>query len=669
MAAIVQKLRQVSGKPPRYIAWRVAREARARAERYLAPIRNSALTATALARAAGHRGIDEWWQALARRPFVARPDLTAPELTALCAGDVEEILAAAGRALADEVDLLGSGPVSLGERIDWHRDYKTGHRWPPQYCHAIEYNNLELPSDVKFPWELSRMQWLIPAAQAFVLTREDRYAEKIKTVIADWIEENPYGGSVNWACTMDVALRAIAWTWFFHACHDSPAWSDSEFRARFLRSLYLHGEFTTRHLEESDVNGNHFASDAAGLVFLGLFFGAGAGPQLWLRQGWQILESEVTKQVFADGVDFEASIAYHRLVQELFLLPALYRLRHSLPVAPAYAERLTAMARFTAAYSRPDGSVPLVGDADDGRTLPFRQRPINDHRYLIGLTGLAFSEPGLVEGFSGPRSEIAWLLGAAAASRLPDRSALDADQPSAAFPDGGFYILRNRRDHVFVDCGPVGMAGRGGHGHNDLLSFEAVLDGVHLVTDCGAYLYTADYRARNAFRSTASHNTPLIDDEEINRFVRPDNLWTLRKDATERVHSCHLAGPVSSLAIGHSGYERLPEPVRVVRTIELDHAAHRLTITDRFEGAGEHAVAVPLHFAPGVSVELTGENEARLRAGKREFALTWSSPQSWSHTIEPARVSPTYGVAEPALAAVSRRRGPLAELTATLQGR
>src|SRR5207237_10247168 len=98
---------------------------------------------------------------------------------------------------------------------------------------------------------------------------------------------------------------------------------------------------------------------------------------------------------------------------------------------------------------------------------------------------------------------------------------------SQAFPDGGVVVLRSERDHVFVDCGTVGLAGRGGHGHNDCLSFEAVLDGVPLVTDCGSYVYTASPEWRNRFRSTAFHNTPRIDGAEQNR-IPVDSLWMLR---------------------------------------------------------------------------------------------------------------------------------------------
>ena len=73
------------------------------------------------------------------------------------------------------------------------------------------------------------------------------------------------------------------------------------------------------------MNGNHCTADGAGLAFAGLFFGQGRDPRRWQARAWSILCDEVPRQVYPDGVDFEASIPYHRLVAELFLLPALYR--------------------------------------------------------------------------------------------------------------------------------------------------------------------------------------------------------------------------------------------------------------------------------------------------------------------------------------------------------
>src|SRR5690606_33783364 len=129
------------------------------------------------------------------------------------------------------------------------------------------------------------------------------------------------------------------------------------------------------------------------------------------------------------------------------------------------------------------------GDADDARALPLGVQPINDHRYLVGLIGEVFADDELRARASGPMGEVRWLLGPQAVERL---EACPAPQRSSeAFPDGGIYIMANARDHVFVDCGPVGLAGRGGPGHNDCLSFDAKLDGVQLDSDAGAFSYTA----------------------------------------------------------------------------------------------------------------------------------------------------------------------------------
>src|SRR4029079_1743556 len=109
-----------------------------------------------------------------------------------------------------------------------------------------------------------------------------------------------------------------SWIWGFYLMGASAACGDGAFRRAFLRNLFLHGEFVFMHLEKSDVNGNHYLSDGAGLVFLGLFFRHSARGRAWLALGRQIVLDEIFAQVSEDGVDFEQSTAYHRLVLELF---------------------------------------------------------------------------------------------------------------------------------------------------------------------------------------------------------------------------------------------------------------------------------------------------------------------------------------------------------------
>jgi hypothetical protein len=651
-------LRRGLRKPPRVIARRVAYEARVQAERYLAPLRARRFDLRRLLRACEAPDLDSLWARLAARPYPSHTDrVDRAEHERLCPGDRERILAAAESALAHRVRLLGPETADLGPRIDWLRDFKAGVAWPRGYMRDIAYVNPHDSSDVKVAWDLSRLQWLIPAGQAYLLTGEERYAEAVRTVLESWIDANPYAQTVNWSSTMEAALRILSWTWFFRVFQASRVWSEAGFRERFLCALYLHGDFTDRHFEISDVNGNHCTADGAGLAFAGLFFGQGRDAQRWQARAWSILCDEIPRQVYPDGVDFEASIPYHRLVAELFLLPALYREALGLDVSEPYRERVKAMARFVAAYSRPDGSVPLWGDADDARALPLGGQDLNDHRYLPGLVGAAWNFTALKEAFGGDPSEVFWTLGPAAVESLP-RDGPAKDHSSQSFRDGGFFVMRNAVDHVFVDCGRTGLADRGGHGHNDCLSFEAALAGAHLVSDCGAFVYTRSFEERNRFRSTAYHNTPQVDGKEINRF-KPGLLWDLEYDARPEVRLFETGAEEDVFCGAHAGYRRLPEPVTPVRTIVLDHRRHALTIADAFEGSGRHRIEIPLHLAPGVTVSEAGAGRLVLRSGDQLFALHWEPAGSWGLTIGEGRVSPSYGVAVKNARLVFSREGGL----------
>jgi uncharacterized heparinase superfamily protein len=300
------------------------------------------------------------------------------------------------------------------------------------------------------------------------------------------------------------------------------------------------------------------------------------------------------------------------------------------------------MARLSRAYSRTDGSVPLWGDADDARALPFGMQGINDHRYLHTLIGLYTGQQDLCHDNPAAVGEVLWTFGPAAVRRWIDT--MPSPPTSQAFANGGFYVMRSSRDHVFIDCGPLGLAGRGGHGHNDCLAFEAVLDGVPLVSDCGAYLYTASFEERNRFRSTAYHNTPQVDGEEINRYIRPDYLWNLHYDAVPRVLKWHVENDHVLFVGEHQGYSRLDSPVIPRRTILLDFEAHALYIKDEFLGEGMHDVEIPLHLSPGVEVSEQKDSEVKLSLGNRRFRLWWLPDSGYAVKVDDARVSPSYGV-------------------------
>ena len=121
---------------------------------------------------------------------------------------------------------------------------------------------------------------------------------------------------------MEAAIRVRTFTWLFHALVDSQA-GECRLPASLPPRPSPERQTSSAALELSDVNGNDLDADAVALVFAGLFFGSGRLLARWAETGWSLLVVELLRQVTPNGVDFEMSTAYDRLVTELFLLPAL----------------------------------------------------------------------------------------------------------------------------------------------------------------------------------------------------------------------------------------------------------------------------------------------------------------------------------------------------------
>ena len=173
-------------------------------------------------------------------------------------------LAHADAILEHRFDLLGSGPTDLGPEIDWHARLQV--RPPLAARHdlllRLTYRD---GSDVKVPWELSRCQHLPLLAGAYRLTRRPAatWTSSARSSTS-WIEANPVELGVNWASTMDVAIRAANWVAALASVAEDAA--EEQWFANTLGSLLLHGRFIRSHLEWSEARGNHYLSNVVGLL-------------------------------------------------------------------------------------------------------------------------------------------------------------------------------------------------------------------------------------------------------------------------------------------------------------------------------------------------------------------------------------------------------------------
>jgi hypothetical protein len=239
------------------------------------------------------------------------------------------VIEQADRLARHEFDLLGSGPRSSGKFIDWHLDPKSRTRWPKKfYVELFPLSSLKDNADVKLPYELSRMQHLPTLGKAYRLTGNELYARELVSQIAHWLEDNPYLIGVNWTCAMDVAIRIINILWGL-AFIEGSRFITRPFKERMLLSIWQHGQYLVRHLEFSIrhdgtlSNHNHYLSNLVGLTYLGILFPEFKASQTWRHIGLSGLVEEMDRQVFPDGVDYESSTSYHRLVLELFTSAAV----------------------------------------------------------------------------------------------------------------------------------------------------------------------------------------------------------------------------------------------------------------------------------------------------------------------------------------------------------
>jgi uncharacterized heparinase superfamily protein len=213
-------------------------------------------------------------------------------------------------------------------------------------------------------------------------------------------------------------------------------------------------------------------------------------------------------------------------------------------------------------------------------------------------------------------------------------------------------------NQMVVDAGWTGMGptGPGGHGHNDALSFSLAVGGKPVLVDSGTYTYLGSRAWRDWFRSTAAHNTVMVDGEEM-ALLGP-GLFQISRQPVPRVLEWRSMPEEDLLIAEHTGYHRLADPVTHRRTIRFQKP-DSWVIQDDCLGSAAHRCEVLFHCAPGVSVEV-GKDEAVLTGpeGPR-LGLLFSSPPGLTLRIQEGWVSRQYGQKVQAPVLVAAWHGPL----------
>jgi uncharacterized heparinase superfamily protein len=635
------------GRSFRYLAWKGFDRGRKKARSKVPEsvlYRRARLEADAIAARAGGSLRSHFLSVSAGRFLWEQDDV--PKIIERCVEHDPEYVAGL-RQRAEEVrqhrvNVLSVGTMDLGRHIDWQKDYRSGLRWEKVPSGNLSILDLGRRSDVRIVWELNRLHFLVDLAKAYRATDDEDLVGAAVELIEDWDKQNPVGVGVNWTCPMEAAIRAVNLIWTLVLVMPSPSLSEP-FLRRAVEMLLEHGIYIRRNLEYSDVRGNHYLSDLVGLAWIGTFLAGSGLASGWVRFARPRLEQEVDHQVYDDGATHEGSIPYHRLVTELFLDTGLLLARNGVAMSDGFWSRVEKMLDFVAAYTKPDGTCPMFGDTDDGRLHVLGRQPINDHRYLLAIGGVAMDRPDLSAAAGGPFEEATWILGSRGSVVTRGHGGAEPGA-SRAFPAGGWFFLRSQGAYVAVDCGDVGLRGQGGHGHCDILSIEAAVGGTTLIVDRGNPHYTSDAVLRRDAIVASSHNTVTVDDVDY-AVVVPHDIAMVRP-TPGRVLRWEVTPEHAVFEGEHDGYAALG--IRHQRRIELVHQTSSIEIRDRILGQGRHSLRARFHLAEGVAARPCGNSCELSSASGILGRLTGGDTEVGNWTVRDTTIYPSYGVAVPA---------------------
>lgn len=339
-------------------------------------------------------------------------------------------------------------------------------------------------------FNLHYFEFCIPLAARYALGGDREDVDQFKRVVLTWIATCKYPLGDAWH-PYTISLRLVNWLICIDLFGDALA-EDSIFMETVFESMY----HQYRHLlvnQEKHLLANHFFENLKTIIICALMFGEDDVLSSVEREYIKQLD----EQILPDGVHYERSMMYHKLILEgLLRVELAYRsVGKSAPkkVATKSKQMLDAMASIEWGM----GKTPFFNDAADGVAKECEPL-IHACRNIYGY------EP---------------------------------DCTKTAFPDSGFYKLYDDTAALVFFAGKPGPSYMLGHAHCDLLSFELSIAGEPTIVNSGTYAYQSELRPY--FRSTAAHNTATVDgDEQMECWAEHRVARGVREVRVERATEC-----------------------------------------------------------------------------------------------------------------------------------
>jgi hypothetical protein len=393
--------------------------------------------------------------------------------------------------------------------IEWHRDFGSGVLFGPNSRPASALNaHRRRQVEVKWPWELSRLQHLPQMGAVWRVHGDSSHRASLirefQFQVMDWALSNPQGLGVNWACSMDIGIRganlALANRLFSFEGAEKTAWG-----VFFRRLISQHLEFCGPHLKQY-VGNNHAIAELASVYVMSVLLPSSTRASHWRKISHEFLLSQIARQVNRDGMHYERSVYYHLYTLEMCLYAALIARYVGDSFPREYVSLIDRMHSALRRLVGVDGTLPMIGDRDEGHFL-FPLGTSCDHTRISHILSLCENFLGPRENGAGPDHLVKMMIPVHRASVPAENSTCRW----STFADSGIQVVRSSSWSVASSVGPSGLESTG-HEHLDRLSVVVSHIGGPVIIDPGTSRYTSSLVVRRAFRSLLAHNGPCYID-------------------------------------------------------------------------------------------------------------------------------------------------------------
>jgi len=368
----------------------------------------------------------------------------------------------------------GYGYFDYGNNINWQY-------WPVK--------------DNEVRWQLHRVKWWQAMALVYYATKDEQYAKEWMYQFSDWARKNPLGLSKDndtfaWR-PLEISDRIQNLVPTMNIFLKSPNMTPA-FLMEFLNSYHQQANHLNNNYAEK---GNHRLFEAQRVLFAGVSFPEFKNAGNWRKSGIEILNAEMVKQVYPDGMHFELSPIYHVAAIDIFLKAYSSAMTAGLEkeFPESYKKTVENMIMANINITFPDYNAPMFGDA----WIINKNQRIKQYKNWSKV----FPQNDAIRYFATEGKE----------GKVPDYL-------SKGLTTSGFYTFRNGWTSpstiMVLKASPPGEF----HAHPDNGTFELWVNGRDFTPDAGVYVYSGDAEIqalRNWYRQTRIHQTLTLNNENM----------------------------------------------------------------------------------------------------------------------------------------------------------